>query len=62
MHSRFVSVERIERLTTPGKLLSLSVWEDEDAVTAWRRTARHRAAQAAGRGGYWPAIACGLRG
>ena len=47
----FVSVERFESLTTPGKLLSLSVFEDEEAVMAWRRTARHRAAQAAGRAG-----------
>jgi heme-degrading monooxygenase HmoA len=47
----FVSVERFESLTTPGKMLSLSVFEDEKAVMAWRRTARHRAAQAAGRAG-----------
>jgi heme-degrading monooxygenase HmoA len=46
----FVSVERFESLTTPGKLLSLSFWRDEAAVAAWRRHARHRAAQAAGRG------------
>ena len=47
----FVSVERFESLTTPGKMLSLSVFEDEEAVMAWRRTARHRAAPAAGRAG-----------
>ena len=47
----FVSVERFESLTTPGKMLSLSVFEDEEAVMAWRRTALHRAAQAAGRAG-----------
>ena len=47
----FVSIERFESLTTPGKMLSLSVFEDEDAVTAWRRTAHHRAAQEAGRAG-----------
>lgn len=47
----FVSVERFESLISPGKLLSLSVFEDEDAVMAWRHTARHRAAQDAGRGG-----------
>jgi heme-degrading monooxygenase HmoA len=47
----FISVERFESLTTPGKMLSLSVFEDEEAVTAWRRTARHRAAQEAGRAG-----------
>ena len=47
----FISVERFESLTTPGKLLSLSFWRDEAAVAAWRQRAKHRAAQSAGRGG-----------
>lgn len=47
----FLSVERFQSLTEPGKLLSLSFWEDEAAVRRWRETARHRAAQQAGRGG-----------
>ena len=47
----FVSVERFESLTTPGKYLSLSIWRDEDSVRRWRNLASHRAAQAAGRGG-----------
>src|SRR5438105_8915655 len=47
----FVSVERFQSLTDPGKLLSLSVWRDEAAVQAWRTTVRHREAQRAGRGG-----------
>jgi len=33
----FVSVERFESLTTPGKLLSLSIWRDAAALEAWRR-------------------------
>ena len=45
----FVSVERFESLTTPGKLLSLSIWRDEAALDEWRRLTRHRAAQKAGR-------------
>jgi heme-degrading monooxygenase HmoA len=45
----FISVERFESLTQPGKLLSLSFWRDEEAVKAWRTTAEHRAAQRAGR-------------
>lgn len=45
----FVSVERFESLTEPGKLLSLSFWEDEDAIRAWRETRAHRVAQALGR-------------
>lgn len=47
----FISVERFQSLTDPGKLLSLSFWRDEAAVAAWRNEARHRATQAAGRGG-----------
>ena len=47
----FLSVERFQSLTDPAKLLSLSVFEDEAAVMRWRTTARHRAAQEAGRGG-----------
>ncbi|ODN70644.1 antibiotic biosynthesis monooxygenase family protein [Methylobrevis pamukkalensis] len=47
----FISVERFESLTTPGKMLSLSFWRDEAAVTAWRGRLRHRAAQRAGREG-----------
>lgn len=47
----FISVERFESLTTPGKLLSLSFWRDEAAVAGWRALPAHRAAQAAGRSG-----------
>jgi heme-degrading monooxygenase HmoA len=38
----FISIERFESLTTPGKVLSLSFWRDEAAVAAWRgaRTSR----------------------
>ncbi|MEL6564404.1 MAG: antibiotic biosynthesis monooxygenase family protein [Pseudomonadota bacterium] len=35
--SGFVSVERFESLAEPGKLLSLSFWEDEAALEQWRR-------------------------
>lgn len=45
----FISVERFESLTTPGKLLSLSFWRDEAAVARWRAVEKHRGAQAAGR-------------
>jgi heme-degrading monooxygenase HmoA len=47
----FVSVERFQSLTDPGKLLSLSFWRDEAAVAAWRNRPAHRATQAKGRGG-----------
>lgn len=47
----FISVERFQSLTQPGKLLSLSFWRDEDAVKRWRSLESHRRAQEAGRGG-----------
>lgn len=47
----FISVERFESLTNPGKMLSLSFFRDETAIEAWRGVAQHRAAQGAGRGG-----------
>ena len=45
----FVSVERFQSLTTPGKLLSISFFEDEAALEEWRRLEAHRRAQEAGR-------------
>jgi heme-degrading monooxygenase HmoA len=45
----FISVERFESLSEPGKILSLSFFRDEAAVTAWRNTLEHRTAQTAGR-------------
>lgn len=47
----FISIERFESLTTPGKLLSLSFWRDEEAVARWRQLEAHRATQSAGRAG-----------
>ncbi|WCM89845.1 antibiotic biosynthesis monooxygenase family protein [Acidovorax sp. NCPPB 3576] len=47
----FVSIERFESLSQPGKLLSLSFWCDEAAVAQWRQRENHRHAQAAGRAG-----------
>ena len=47
----FISVERFQSLSTPGKLLSLSFWRDEEAVKHWRSLESHRRAQQAGRGG-----------
>jgi heme-degrading monooxygenase HmoA len=47
----FVSVERFQSLTDPNKLLSLSVWRDEEAVRQWRNLSRHRETQRLGRGG-----------
>lgn len=47
----FISVERFQSLTDPDKLLSLSFFEDEDAVARWRARVDHRQAQSKGRAG-----------
>ena len=47
----FISVERFQSITNPGKMLSLSFFRDETAVQAWRNLESHRRAQEAGRGG-----------
>jgi len=38
----FVEIERFESLTTPGKLLALSTFRDEEAVNKWRNLEIHR--------------------
>ncbi len=45
----FISIERFESLSEPGKILSLSFWRDEQAVETWRKQSEHRIAQARGR-------------
>jgi heme-degrading monooxygenase HmoA len=45
----FISIERFQSLTEPGKILSLSFFRDEAAVAAWRNLSAHRSAQAKGR-------------
>jgi heme-degrading monooxygenase HmoA len=46
----FISIERFQSLTDPGKVLSLSFWRDDAAIAEWRRVEAHRMAQAKGRG------------
>jgi heme-degrading monooxygenase HmoA len=45
----FISIERFESLSQPGKILSLSFWRDEAALAHWRQLEQHRAAQHQGR-------------
>src|SRR5579859_2554967 len=45
----FLSVERFESLSEPGKIVSLSFWRDEQALAGWRQHLEHRTAQARGR-------------
>ena len=46
----FISIERFQSLVHPQKILSLSFWRDEAAITAWRSLEVHRAAQGKGKG------------
>ena len=45
----FISVERFESLSSPGKFVSLSFWRDEAAVTAWREHREHGLVQEFGK-------------
>ena len=45
----FISIERFESITEPGKMLSVSFFRDEEAVHQWRQLEKHREAQTAGR-------------
>ena len=45
----FISIERFHSIGDPEKILSLSFWENEEAVTQWRNTEMHRHAQEQGR-------------
>ncbi len=45
----FISVERFESKTTPGKFVSIGFFEDEEAVREWRNLAEHRRVQQLGR-------------
>ena len=47
----FISLERFESITTPGKYVSLQFWRDEESVAKWRNVPLHRQAQAKGRAG-----------
>jgi heme-degrading monooxygenase HmoA len=41
----FISIERFQSVTDPGKLVALSFWRDEAAVDRWRNLTIHRAVQ-----------------
>lgn len=47
----FISIERFKSLSDPEKVLSLSFFRDEDAVSEWRKLESHRIAQEQGRSG-----------
>ena len=45
----FIRAERFSSLNEEGKLLSMNVWKDEEAVARWRNVAEHRMSQMEGR-------------
>lgn len=45
----FISVERFQSLSTPGKYVSLQFWRDREAVDTWRRNGAHALAQRLGK-------------
>lgn len=44
----FIALERFQSLSAPDKILSLSWWEDEASVAAWKGNVLHQAAQQEG--------------
>lgn len=45
----FLSSERYASLNTKGKILSKSVWKDEESIEKWRNQIAHRMYQTQGR-------------
>ncbi len=41
----FIRSERFKSIVDEGNILSLSVWESEEAVEKWRNTVKHRMSQ-----------------
>lgn len=47
----FISVERFESMSEPGKYVSISFWRDGDAVADWKAHEGHNLAQEKGKAG-----------
>lgn len=45
----FISIERFQSLVDEEKILSLSFWENEQAIKSWRNEFEHRMAQQRGK-------------
>ena len=45
----FIRAERFSSLNEEGKLLSMNIWSDEEAVERWRNVVQHRMSQKEGR-------------
>ena len=61
----FISVERFQSVSEVGKMVAISFWRDEAAVTAWRNVMEHRRVQDKSRDGvfddYRMRVACVTR-
>lgn len=44
----FISIERFQSINEKGKILSLSFWQNEEAIEKWRNLLEHRIAQEKG--------------
>ena len=49
----FISVERFQSLYDDGKLLSMSIWESEEAIKTWKDHAEHKLEQELGKTKYF---------
>ncbi len=45
----FISAERFQSLADERKVLSMNVWDSEEAMTKWRTMAEHRMSQMEGK-------------
>lgn len=45
----FISIERFQSIHNLDKILSLSIWENEEAIKQWRNLETHRNAQSKGK-------------
>ncbi|MDD1793729.1 antibiotic biosynthesis monooxygenase [Enterovibrio sp. ZSDZ42] len=45
----FISIERFQSMTKEGRILSLSFWETEAAISQWREHLQHQIAQQEGK-------------
>lgn len=45
----FISIERFQSIAEQNKVLSLSFWENEEAIHEWRNLFEHRIAQKKGK-------------
>ena len=52
----FMGIDRSQSIMTPGKLVSISHWESEEAIEAWLAHPQHRAAQQAASQGIFKSI------